>query len=146
LQGALTYADRRLAGYDAAVLMEVAEHIDPDRLPAFEQAVLGSAAPGTVVITTPNADYNPHYPALRPGELRHPDHRFEWSRAAFRAWAQAAAEAHGYSVRFEPVGAEDPQDGPPTQMAVLRRAAPALTAPAARGAAREAVGEAVPQP
>jgi len=124
LQGALTYADRRLSGYDAAVLMEVAEHIDPDRLPAFEQAVLGGAAPATVVITTPNADYNPHYPALRPGELRHPDHRFEWSQAAFRAWARAAAEAHGYSVRFEPVGAEDPQAGPPTQMAVLHRAAP----------------------
>jgi hypothetical protein len=104
--------------------MEVAEHIDPDRLPAFEQAVLGSAAPGTVVITTPNADYNPHYPALRPGEVRHPDHRFEWSRATFRAWARAAAEVNGYSVRFEPVGAEDPQAGPPTQMAVLHRAVP----------------------
>ena len=140
LQGALTYADRRLAGYDAAVLMEVAEHIDPDRLPAFEQAVLGSAAPGTVIITTPNADYNPHYPALRPGELRHPDHRFEWGRAAFRAWAEAAAQAHGYSVRFEPVGAEDPQAGPPTQMAVLHRAAPA---PAARATT---VREAAPRP
>ena len=66
LQGALTYADRRLAGYDAAVLMEVVEHIDPGRLPAFEQAVLGSAAPGTVIITTPNADYNPHYPGAAP--------------------------------------------------------------------------------
>jgi hypothetical protein len=122
------------------VLMEVAEHIDPDRLPAFEQAVLGSAAPGTVIITTPNADYNPHYPALRPGELRHPDHRFEWGRAAFRAWAEAAAQAHGYSVRFEPVGAEDPQAGPPTQMAVLHRAAPA---PAARATT---VREAAPRP
>jgi 3' terminal RNA ribose 2'-O-methyltransferase Hen1 len=142
LQGALTYADRRLAGYDAAVLMEVAEHIDPGRLPAFEQAVLGSAAPGTVVITTPNADYNPHYPALRPGERRHPDHRFEWSRAEFRAWARAAAQAHGYQVRFEPVGAEDPQAGPPTQMAVLHRAAPAPAAPAPAASAaaqREAV-------
>jgi 3' terminal RNA ribose 2'-O-methyltransferase Hen1 len=142
LQGALTYADRRLAGYDAAVLMEVAEHIDPGRLPAFEQAVLGGAAPGTVVITTPNADYNPHYPALRPGERRHPDHRFEWSRAEFRAWARAAAQAHGYQVRFEPVGAEDPQAGPPTQMAVLHRAAPAPAAPAPAASAaaqREAV-------
>jgi 3' terminal RNA ribose 2'-O-methyltransferase Hen1 len=155
LQGALTYSDRRLAGYDAAVLMEVVEHVDPDRLAALEQAVFGAAAPGTVIITTPNADYNPRYPGLRPGALRHPDHRFEWDRAEFRAWAQAAAQVHGYSVRFEPVGAEDPQAGPPTQMAVLHRApraaaapaaaAPAMAAPAAAGRAATA-GGAVPPP
>jgi 3' terminal RNA ribose 2'-O-methyltransferase Hen1 len=121
LLGALTYADRRLQGYDAAVLMEVVEHVDPGRLAALEQAVFGAAAPRLVVVTTPNAEYNPRYPGLAPGAPRHPDHRFEWTRAQFRAWAEQVAGRHGYSVRFGPVGDADPDAGPPTQMAVLAR-------------------------
>jgi 3' terminal RNA ribose 2'-O-methyltransferase Hen1 len=121
LLGALTYADRRLAGYDAAVLTEVIEHVDPGRLGALEQAVFGVAAPPAVVVTTPNAEYNPRYPGLAPGALRHPDHRFEWTRAQFRAWAESVADRYGYSARFEPVGDEDPDAGPPTQLVVLRR-------------------------
>jgi 3' terminal RNA ribose 2'-O-methyltransferase Hen1 len=121
LLGALTYADHRLAGYDAAVLAEVVEHVDPGRLGALEQAVFGAAAPAAVVVTTPNAEYNPRYPGLAPGALRHPDHRFEWDRAQFRAWAESVAGRYGYSVRFEPVGEEDPAVGPPTQLAVLHR-------------------------
>ena len=121
LLGALTYADRRLSGYDAAVLAEVVEHVDPGRLAALERAVLGVAAPRAVVVTTPNAEYNPRYPGLAPGAFRHPDHRFEWTRAQFRAWAESAAARHGYAVRFEPAGEADPALGPPTQMAVMHR-------------------------
>src|SRR6266702_5116208 len=121
LQGALTYGDRRLAGYDAAVLMEVIEHIDEDRLGALEHAVFDQAAPATVIVTTPNAEYNARYPGLVPGARRHPDHRFEWSRAEFRAWASAVAQRHGYTAAFAPVGPEDPQAGPPTQLALLAR-------------------------
>ena len=121
LLGALTYADRRLAGYDAAVLSEVIEHVDPGRLGALEQAVFGVAAPPVVLVTTPNAEYNPRYPGLAPGAPRHPDHRFEWTRAQFRAWAESVAGRYGYSARFEPVGDEDPGAGPPTQLAVLHR-------------------------
>jgi len=121
LLGALTYADRRLAGYDAAVLSEVIEHVDPGRLGALEQAVFGVAAPPVVLVTTPNAEYNPRYAGLAPGALRHPDHRFEWTRAQFRAWAESVAGRYGYSARFEPVGDEDPGAGPPTQLTVLAR-------------------------
>ena len=91
LQSSLTYADARLAGLDAAVLMEVIEHVDEPRLAALEQAVFGSARPGTVVVTTPNAEHNVRFADLRPGAMRHPDHRFEWTRAQFRAWAGAVA-------------------------------------------------------
>ena len=122
--GSLCYADKRLAGYDAAVLMEVIEHVDPGRLGAVTHAVLGVAAPGTVLVTTPNADYNARYPGLAPGARRHPDHRFEWGQAEFRAWAAAAAARYGYRARFANVGPEDPGDpaaGPPTQLAVLTR-------------------------
>jgi 3' terminal RNA ribose 2'-O-methyltransferase Hen1 len=70
MQGSLTYRDRRLAGFDAAILMEVVEHLDPDRLPAFERAIFSEAAPTTVVVTTPNADYNVRFEGLAPGEGR----------------------------------------------------------------------------
>ena len=91
LQGALTYRDRRLAGFDAAAVVEVVEHIDPHRLPAFEEAVFRTARPGTVVLTTPNRDYNGRFATLAAGTMRHPDHRFEWSRAEFRAWAEGVS-------------------------------------------------------
>ncbi|MFC3999836.1 3' terminal RNA ribose 2'-O-methyltransferase Hen1 [Nocardiopsis sediminis] len=119
--GSVLYRDPRFAGYDAAVLMEVIEHIDPSRLPALEQVVFGHAAPGTVVVTTPNAEYNRLYEGLADGAFRHPDHRFEWTRAQFRAWAEAVASAHGYRLRILPVGTEDPSAGAPTQMGVFTK-------------------------
>ena len=120
-QSSLTYRDTRLAGLDAAVLMEVIEHLDPDRIPALERVVFGAAAPATVVVTTPNAEYNAHYETLPAGTLRHRDHRFEWTRAEFRAWAEQAGQRYGYQARFLPVGPEDPADGPPTQLAVFAK-------------------------
>jgi 3' terminal RNA ribose 2'-O-methyltransferase Hen1 len=122
LQSSLTYADARLAGLDAAVLMEVIEHVDPPRLGALEQTVFGAARPGTVVVTTPNAEHNVRFPDLRPGAMRHPDHRFEWTRPQFRDWAAGVAGRRGYQVRFLPIGADDPQVGPPSQLAVFTRA------------------------
>ncbi len=124
-QSSLTYADDRLKDLDAAILMEVIEHVDPGRLGALERSVFGSAAPRTVIVTTPNVEYNKLFAALPAGARRHRDHRFEWTRAQFRSWAAAAADAHGYEVRYLPVGPEDPQAGPPTQVAVFTRRAAA---------------------
>jgi 3' terminal RNA ribose 2'-O-methyltransferase Hen1 len=121
LQSSLTYRDERLAGFDAAVLMEVIEHVDPPRLGALERTVFGFASPATVVLTTPNAEHNVRYPDLPAGSMRHRDHRFEWTRAQFRDWAGAVAARHGYGVRYLPVGTDDPEVGPPTQMAVFSR-------------------------
>ncbi|MEV4145366.1 3' terminal RNA ribose 2'-O-methyltransferase Hen1 [Amycolatopsis sp. NPDC049691] len=118
-QSALTYADPALAGYDAAVLMEVVEHVDPERLPALEHAVFGVAAPRTVLVTTPNAEYNRLFEFLPTGHFRHADHRFEWTRAEFRAWADGVATRRGYEVRYVPIGPVDQESGPPTQMAVF---------------------------
>lgn len=119
-QTSATYRDDRLAGHDAIVLMEVIEHIDPPRLAALEAAVFGHARPRSVVVTTPNVEHNVRY-ELAAGALRHPDHRFEWTRAEFAAWAGATAASYGYDVRHLPVGDDDPDVGPPTQMAVFRR-------------------------
>ncbi len=121
VQGALTYVDTRLAGYDAAVLSEVIEHVDLPRLPALEHAVFGAARPGTVVVTTPNAEYNVRWETLPAGHVRHGDHRFEWDRAEFRSWAEQVAERYGYTVAFAPVGPDDPEVGPPTQLAAFTR-------------------------
>lgn len=140
VQGALTYTDARLKGYDAAVLSEVIEHLDLPRLPALEQAVLGVARPSAVVVTTPNAEYNVRWESLPAGHVRHADHRFEWDRAQFRAWAERAAAAHGYTVVIRPVGPHDPEVGAPTQLALFRLGTPAAagTAPAPAGASAAA--------
>ncbi|MFI2908313.1 3' terminal RNA ribose 2'-O-methyltransferase Hen1 [Streptomyces sp. PDY-4] len=119
LQGSLAYTDKRLRGYDAAVLSEVIEHLDLPRLPALEYAVFGAARPRTVLVTTPNVEYNVRWESLPAGHVRHGDHRFEWTRDEFRAWARMVAERHGYDVEFVPVGPDDPEVGPPTQMAVF---------------------------
>lgn len=118
-QSSLAYTDSRLKGYDAAVLSEVIEHLDLPRLPALEYAVFGSARPRTVLVTTPNVEYNVRWESLPAGHVRHGDHRFEWTREEFRAWAEAVAERHGYGVEFVPVGPDDPEVGPPTQMALF---------------------------
>ncbi|MEV0321945.1 3' terminal RNA ribose 2'-O-methyltransferase Hen1 [Streptomyces sp. NPDC050658] len=118
-QGSLAYTDKRLKGYDAAVLSEVIEHLDLPRLPALEYAVFGSARPKAVLVTTPNVEYNVRWESLPAGHVRHGDHRFEWTREEFRTWAAAVAERHGYDVEFAPVGLDDPEVGPPTQMAVF---------------------------
>ncbi|MER7330862.1 MULTISPECIES: 3' terminal RNA ribose 2'-O-methyltransferase Hen1 [unclassified Micromonospora] len=120
-QSALTYRDDRLRGYDAAVLMEVIEHVDPPRLPALEDAVLGHARPATVVVTTPNVEYNVRYEGLPAGRFRHADHRFEWTRAEFAAWVDRVAATYGYSATVGGIGDDDPEVGSPTQLAVLTR-------------------------
>jgi len=122
LHGSLMYRDRRIAGFDAAAVVEVVEHLDPPRLAAFERVLFEFARPGSVVLTTPNAEYNVKWESLPAGRFRHRDHRFEWTREEFRAWACGLAARFGYSVRFLPVGEEDPTVGPPTQMAVFTAA------------------------
>jgi 3' terminal RNA ribose 2'-O-methyltransferase Hen1 len=122
VHGSLTYRDRRLAGYDAAVLVEVIEHLDPPRLRALARAVFECARPKTIVVTTPNREYNVLFPGMPPGKLRHGDHRFEWSRAEFAAWTERIGGEFGYRVRLEGIGPEDPQHGCPTQMAVFELA------------------------
>ncbi len=119
LQGSLMYRDKRLAGYDAAAVVEVIEHLDPPRLAAFERVVFEFARPGTVVVTTPNVEYNVKFDNLPAGKMRHNDHRFEWTRREFQAWAERIAERFRYRVRILPIGPEDSTVGAPTQMAVF---------------------------
>lgn len=122
LQSSVTYQDDRLDGLDAIVLMEVIEHVDPERLPALESSVFGAAAPSAVIVTTPNGEYNALFESLPAGTFRHGDHRFEWTRAEFSAWADGVAERHGYTVEYRGIGDVDADLGSPTQLALFRKA------------------------
>lgn len=121
LHGALTYRDERWHGVDAAALVEVIEHLDADRLPALAAVVFGAARPKTVIVTTPNAEYNALFPTLVAGAFRHPDHRFEWSRAELRAWAADVEARWGYRAAHSGIGEVDPERGPISQLVVFTR-------------------------
>jgi 3' terminal RNA ribose 2'-O-methyltransferase Hen1 len=121
IHGSLIYRDRRLEGFDAAAVVEVVEHLDPPRLEAFEHVLFEFARPRIVVLTTPNREYNVTWEHVGAERLRHPDHRFEWTRQEFRRWAENVGQQHGYRVRFLPVGAAAETLGSPTQMAVFER-------------------------
>ncbi len=121
MHGSLTYRDKRLAGYDAATVVEVIEHQDPPRLAAFERVLFEFAQPRTVVVTTPNVACNVKFETLAAGSMRHKDHRFEWTRTEFQAWAASICRRFGYAARFLPIGPEDAVVGSPTQMAIFSR-------------------------
>lgn len=122
VHGSLMYRDKRLGGFDAAAVVEVIEHLDRPRLAAFERVLFEFAQPQTVVLTTPNVEYNVRFETLPAGSFRHKDHRFEWTREEFREWSGRMGERYGYAVRFLPVGPEDSLVGAPTQMAVFQKA------------------------
>lgn len=121
LHGALTYRDDRLKGFDAAALVEVIEHLDPDRLPALAEAVFGHARPRTVIVTTPNREHNALFEGMAPGAMRHPDHRFEWTREEFGDWIARIEAEYGYSAVRSEVGEAHAELGAPTQMVVMTR-------------------------
>lgn len=129
LHASFTEPAPALVGFDAAALVETIEHIDPGRLSSVERAVFGSFRPGTVIVTTPNREYNLLY-GMPERALRHPDHRFEWTRARFHGWASGVARRNGYAVQIGGIGDADHWRGSPTQMATFRRAgAPQAEAP-----------------
>lgn len=121
IQGALTYTDERVRGFDVACVIEVIEHLDAERLDAFARVLFGHAAPSTIILTTPNREYNAKYPNPGADGLRHSDHRFEWTRAEFAGWVATMEERFGYSGVISGIGDSDPSLGTPTQMVVFRK-------------------------
>lgn len=120
LQGSLTYRDKRLQGFDAAAIVEVIEHLDLNRLKTFERVVFEFARPKTVLVTTPNREYNDLFETMETGQMRHADHRFEWTRREFETWAIRVAAQNNYEVNFKPIGDEQEKVGAPSQLAVFK--------------------------
>ena len=121
MQASLTYRDKRFEGFDCACVIEVVEHIEPMRIPAFERILFEFAAPKTVILTTPNREYNENYAAMKHNGLRHDDHRFEWTRDEFRSWTEHICTKFGYSCMLSGIGENDTEYGTPTQMGVFTR-------------------------
>ena len=121
MQASLTYRDKRFEGYDCACVVEVIEHIEPMRIPTFERVVFAFAAPKTVILTTPNKEYNVNYAYMEENALRHGDHRFEWTREEFRTWTEHICEAFGYTCEISGIGDIDEKYGTPTQMGVFTK-------------------------
>jgi 3' terminal RNA ribose 2'-O-methyltransferase Hen1 len=119
IQSSLIYRDSRLTGFDAAAAIEVIEHLDLERLAAFERVLFEFIRPKSAIVTTPNIEYNVKFENLPAGKFRHRDHRFEWTRAEFQTWANGVAERFGFAVEFRSVGTEDLEVGSPTQMAIF---------------------------
>lgn len=120
LQGSALFRDARLHGFDAMVAIEMIEHIDPERLPDFEQAVFGDYKPKRFYLTTPNREFNAVF-GIPDGELRHRDHRFEWTRDEFKDWCEHIFDQYNYTTEFFGVGQEDETYGQPSQGVVFTR-------------------------
>lgn len=121
LHGSLMYKDERLLKHDAAALVEVIEHIELDRLDTFEKIVFDYLQLKTIIISTPNAEYNAVYEFLEDGNYRHDDHRFEWTRAEFKQWCNSIAETYNYEYIISFIGDENEEHGTPSQMAIFNK-------------------------
>lgn len=121
IQGSLLYKDDRLLGFDAACVIEVIEHIPQEKLVLFEKVLFRETAPDTIILTTPNREYNAWYHSVGQGGLRHEDHRFEWTRNEFAVWNARICETYGYEVTMKGIGEEDETYGFPTQMGVFTK-------------------------
>jgi 3' terminal RNA ribose 2'-O-methyltransferase Hen1 len=118
-QSSLTYRDKRLKGYDAVALVEVIEHIDLSRLPSFERVLFEFAKPKTIVLSTPNKEYNSIWEKMNPNSFRHDDHRFEWNREEFLTWVTKVAKKYNYEFEIQSIGDDIEPLGSPTQVAVF---------------------------
>lgn len=119
--GSMTQGRSGLTGFDCAILVETIEHIAPDRLSSLERAVFACMCPAVVIVTTPNAEFNPLL-GVPSGRFRHPDHRFEWDRAKFQCWARGVGLRNGYDVDCQDIAGQHPAYGGASQMAVFKSA------------------------
>ncbi|MEL6924014.1 MAG: 3' terminal RNA ribose 2'-O-methyltransferase Hen1, partial [Bacteroidota bacterium] len=121
IHGSLSYSDPRLLGYEALALVEVIEHLDESRLGALEHLMFEFTKCRTIVITTPNREYNQLFDNLPKGQFRHSDHRFEWTRSECMAWATRVAQQYAYEFEIKPIGPEHEEWGAPSQMVIFNK-------------------------
>ena len=105
--GNLALQDSRFVGFDALVCLEVIEHLQPIELAQFPETIFGFNKPKIAIISTPNAEFNLHFPDLQYNTIkkfRHFDHKFEWTRLEFKNWCENIATVYGYYLFFTGCG------------------------------------------
>ncbi|XP_039110897.1 small RNA 2'-O-methyltransferase isoform X2 [Hyaena hyaena] len=123
-RGSAVEKDSRLLGFDLITCIELIEHLDSEDLAKFPEVVFGYFSPGMVVISTPNSDFNPLFPA---STFRNSDHKFEWNQKQFQHWASNVAKLYNYTVEFTGVGAPPPwakHVGYCTQIGIFKKKQP----------------------
>ncbi|MDN4617361.1 3' terminal RNA ribose 2'-O-methyltransferase Hen1 [Paenibacillus sp. PsM32] len=118
--GSLFYRDERWIDQDVIILCEVIEHINEVRLPQVIHTLFTDYRPQTLIITTPNREYNEVYD-MDTEEIRHADHRFEWTRAEFEQYCTQWIQNRPYTFTISGIGEKHEQYGQPTQMVVFHR-------------------------
>ena len=119
--GSLTYSDKRIFGYDAAILSEVIEHFETERMDSIMRIILSEARPKLFVMTTPNKTYNHEFPFLEPGAFRHPDHRHEFDKNEFSEFCERYASMFDYDFEMSHIGEELSEVGAPTLMGIFKK-------------------------
>lgn len=128
-QGSVVEPDDRLIGLDAITMIELIEHLDGETLSKIPSNIFGYYQPRLVIISTPNVEYNVHFPQLEEGKFRHWDHQFEWSREQFQSWCCSITEEYNYNVTYSGVGTplKGKEDvGFCSQFAIFRRKSPLI--------------------
>lgn len=118
--GSLFYRDERWVDQDVIILCEVIEHINEVRLPQVIHTLFTDYRPQTLIMTTPNREYNEVY-QMDADEIRHTDHRFEWTRAELEQYCTQWIQNRPYTFTISGIGDKHEQHGQPTQMVVFRR-------------------------
>ncbi|WIM41190.1 3' terminal RNA ribose 2'-O-methyltransferase Hen1 [Paenibacillus sp. PK4536] len=118
--GSLFYRDERWVDQDVIILCEVIEHINEVRLPQVIHTLFTDYRPQTLIMTTPNREYNEVY-QMGKDEIRHTDHRFEWTRAELEQYCTQWIQDRPYTFTLSGIGEKHEQYGQPTQMVVFHR-------------------------
>ncbi|KAK4795886.1 hypothetical protein SAY86_028212 [Trapa natans] len=145
--GSIIELDSRLCGFDMGTCLEVIEHMQEEQAHLFGDIVLGSFRPKTLIVSTPNYEYNvilrgssapnqeedadeKSQAGGQSFKFRNHDHKFEWTRRQFESWASKLATKHNYMVEFSGVGgSHDIEPGFASQIAVFRMEPPPHSIP-----------------
>ncbi|XP_065573763.1 small RNA 2'-O-methyltransferase-like isoform X2 [Artemia franciscana] len=126
MSGDMSEFEDRLQGCDIVTGIEVIEHLYPDTLEKVPEMIFRRIQPKLVLLTTPNKEFNVLFRNSK--EMRHWDHKFEWTRDEFKNWCEKICSSYpDYSFEIKGIGqgfAGSEHLGCCSQMAVFKRISP----------------------
>lgn len=109
LCGSVLEFDSRLSGLDCISCIELIEHLPIDDVEPFLDNLFGRLRPKYAIISTPNKDFNKLFD-FKEGQMRHWDHKFEWTREEFVQKCSYVKDKYPYDFEVFGVG-----DAPPDE-------------------------------